>query len=123
MIPCHVCGKDAALGWVAGFPPAPDSQKMGLCPAHDTESEREKVFTLWQEMLTRRIGAKSSFSDGPVVQEFQITVLYSGGGSMSFICEQHSVTPHGTLQLHQKGGGSTFIPLHHIKSYTVRPLG
>ena len=122
MIVCHVCGKDASLGWIAGFPPAPDSQKMGLCPTHDTEELREKVFALWQEMLTQRIDTKTLHTDVPFLTDLQVTVLYIGGGSMSFLCEQHSVTPQGTLQLQQKGGGSTFIPLHQIKSYTVKPI-
>lgn len=122
MIACHVCGEDASLGWIAGFPPAPDSLKMGLCPKHDSEEQREKVFTLWQEMLTKRIGAKNFLTDISFLKDLQVTVLYIGGGSMSFLCEQHSVTPQGTLQLQQKGGGTTFIPLHQIKSYTVKPL-
>lgn len=122
MIPCHVCGKNASPGWVVGFPPAPDSLKMGLCPEHDTESMRETVFSLWQDMLSGRIGAKNTATAPAPLLDLQVTVLFIAGGSMSFLCEQHTVTSQGTLELQQKNGGSTFIPLHQIKSYTVKPL-
>lgn len=122
MIPCHVCGKDASAAWVAGFPPAPDSMKMGLCADHDTESKREEVFVLWQDMLSTRIGAKNIQTDRLTLTDLQVTVLFMAGGSMAFLCQQHTVTAQGTLELQQKDGASTYIPLHQVKSYTVKPL-
>ena len=97
MVPCHVCGKDAAAGWVAGFPPAPDSMKLGLCPDHDTEQNRENVFVLWQKLLSDRIDVKRLEESHFTLQNFQVTVLFLAGGSMSFLCEHHAVTAQGTL--------------------------
>lgn len=117
MIPCQVCGKDASLNWVAGFPPAPDSMKMGLCSEHDSKVMREKVFKAWQKMLAKSIQLSSLDN---FKKEKKVNVLFSSGSSMSFLCIKCEPTQHNTLQIMEKTGESTFIPLDKIRSYTVK---
>ena len=122
MIPCHVCAKDASLGWVVGFPPAPDSQKMGLCPDHDSEEARHEVLALWRATLGRRIVDSTASPNADRAIESLVTVLFIHGGKLSFLCLQCSPTAHGTLELIEKNGNSTYIPLDQVKAYTVKKV-
>ena len=122
MIPCHRCGKDAAPGWIVGFPPAPDSQKMGLCAEHDSEAARQEVLALWQTTLGRRMVESTASPGIDRMGELLVTVLFSNGGKLSFLCLQCAPTAHNSLELTEKNGNSTFIPMDQIKAYTVKKV-
>ena len=123
MIPCQVCGKSTSSGWVVGFPPAPDSMKLGLCPIHDSEAMREKMVAQWQKMLEARIGAASGSQNFPtLVAEKLVTVTFINGSKLSFFCTECSPTDHDTLRLEEKGGTCTFIPMSQVRGYSVRPV-
>lgn len=124
MIPCYICGKDASTGWTKGFTPAPDSQKLALCPVHDTPDNRLRVIKEWQEMLLSDIQAVTSIAkhktSAPTLQ--MATVRFTGGGMLSLPCLSCAPTSQGTLRLVMPDDSQTFIPMQHIREYSLRPV-
>lgn len=124
MIPCYVCGKDASLGWVKGFVPAPDSEKMALCAEHDTEENRRRLLTAWHLFMVRgmqaatRIAAFQAIRDGLHL----LTVHFSAGGSVSMPCVGVTKTEHGSLKAQGLDGGTSFFPIAQIRKYDLTPL-
>lgn len=123
MIPCHICGKDASTGWIKGFAPAHDSQKMALCAEHNTQDNRLAVAVAWQNMLRRDIALATSLARQRAESEPQVlSVHFTGGGMLSFTCVDCQATPHGSLRIEAADGSQTFIPLQHVREYVLRPL-
>lgn len=123
MIPCYVCGKDASAGWTIGFAPAPDSQKLALCPMHDSPDKRKEVERAWGERLAQDLAAYAQVTEhkaAPV--KMLATVFFSGGGMLSFTCTAVTPTEHGTLRIEQLDGTQTFLPMQHVREYSVRPF-
>ena len=122
MIPCYVCGKDASTGWVQGFVPAPDSQKLALCAEHNTFENRLLVGRAWREMNEREIASMTSVARHKAAPSLQVaSVHFTGGGMLSFTCTACGPTGQGTLRIDQADGTHTFIPLQHIREYAIRP--
>lgn len=123
MIPCYICGKDIGGGWSIGFPPAPDSEKMGLCRGHDTASHREQVQKAWQELIYKRLAANNenaAYRAGDIPQ--LISIYFSGGGAVSLPCSSFSVVDGKTLKIITPGGESIFFPLGQVRNYALSPL-
>lgn len=123
MIPCYVCGKDASTGWTKGFVPAPDSQKLALCPEHNTPDNRLAVVNAWHTLLEREAAIMTGIAEfraaAPSLQT--ATVHFTGGGMLSFTCLSCSPTEQGTLCIESPDGARNFIPMQHIREYSVRP--
>ncbi|MDR2161851.1 MAG: hypothetical protein LBO77_06930 [Desulfovibrio sp.] len=122
MIPCHICGQDASLGRIAGLPPAPDSQKLALCPRHDSPENRKLLEMAWSLHLTRAIADAESvrrFKAAPPARKI-ITVRFTAGGTISFQGAGCSPTPHNTLCIEEEDGGRIYIPMQQVREYTVR---
>ena len=123
MIPCYVCGKDASTGWTKGFVPAPDSQKLALCPEHNTPDNRLAVVKAWRALLEREAAVLTGIAGfkaaAPSLQT--ATVHFTGGGMLSFTCLSCSPTAQGTLCIESPDGARNFIPMQHIREYSVRP--
>ena len=122
MIPCYICGKDASTCWIKGFTPAPDSQKLALCAEHDNEKNRLAVANAWHAMLAEELAASMSIARqkaSPLLQTANIR--FSGGGMLSFPCTTCTPTAQGTLRIDGPDGSQTFIPLQHIREYSLRP--
>ena len=123
MIPCRVCEKDASTGWVKGFAPAPDSLKMALCREHDTPENRAAVTRSWHEAQVRALSRSTAVAahragDVPLM----VQVRFSAGGMLTFTSRACFPTEQKTLCLEGLDGSRTYIPLEHIREYTVRPL-
>ena len=123
MIPCFICANDASTGWVKGFAPAPDSQKMALCKEHNTPDNRRAVAVSWQEMLRKDITLATRLAR-PKNKSGQhiVSVHFTGGGMLSFTCLDCRATEHGSLRIEAADGSQTFIPLQHVKEYVLRPV-
>ena len=123
MIPCYICGKDASTVWTKGFAPAPDSQKMALCAEHNTPENRVKVIRAWHKLLEQDVIARTEVAqfkaDAPSLKT--ANVHFTGGGMLSFVCTECAPTPQGTLRIQTPDGGQTFVPMQHIREYTVLP--
>lgn len=124
MIPCHICGKDASLGWITGLPPAPDSQKMALCAVHDTLANRATVSREWQKMMAGDIEAVTTVARHKAdvdAKTVLVTVRFTGGGMLSFTGVDCKPTEQNTLRIEEADGSLTFIPLQQVREYTVSP--
>ncbi len=123
MIPCHVCGADASTGWIKGFPPAPDSQKLALCKHHNTAENRALTRADWQKMHTAQIGTVVQVATHKAAPHTQMAIVYfNGGGMASFACISCAPTPQGTLHIDELNGTQTYIPMQHVRNYAVQPL-
>jgi hypothetical protein len=124
MIPCYICNSDASAGWTTGFAPAPDSQKLALCPVHDTPENRHKVEAAWRALQEKDMAAYAKLTRQKAAPKTQVaTVRFAGGGMLSFTCTSAEPTPQGTLRIEQEDGSQTFIPMRHINNYSLRPYG
>lgn len=122
MLPCFICGKDASTGWIKGFTPAPDSQKLALCSDHDTASNRLAVVKAWRIMLNRDIADQTAVARHkakPVIQT--ATVRFTAGGMLSFVCTACTPAENGVLRIDHPDGEQSYIPMQHILEYSVRP--
>ena len=129
-----ICGADAESGWIKGFVPAPDSQKLALCKAHDTPENREKVVHEWYKLMLgkhqavvrietqRKHGAAPDLNSPSQNQNRLLTVRFLVGGSVSIPCIKHETTPHGTLEVTSLGGSLQNFPLQHIRSYELSQM-
>ncbi len=123
MIPCHVCGVDAATNWVKGYPTAPDSRKFALCPLHDTEENRSKVLVAWNLSILKEVRGLTEQAARRSGGAKLLTVSFSGGGSLSLPCVSCAPTEHETLKVETPNGETVFFPLKQLKQYTVSPSG
>lgn len=123
MIPCYVCGKDIGGGWSIGFPPAPDSEKMGLCREHDLSSHRERVQRAWQELIYKRLEANTqntALRAGDIPQ--LLSIYFTGGGAVSLPCSSISTIDGKTLKATTPGGEHIYFPLNQVRNYALSPL-
>lgn len=97
---------------------------MALCARHDNANNRDLVSSSWQQFLRKglaeQIGQAQS-RGGNALQ--QATVRFLAGGMLSFLCTTCEPTPQGTLRIVSAQGESTFIPLQHIREFTVKAHG
>jgi len=122
MLPCFICGKDAATGWIEGFVPSPDSQKLALCSEHDNAANRLAVSDAWREMIRKNIAeqmAVAKHKAKPIIQT--ACVRFSAGGMLSFLCTACLPTGQGTLRIDHLDGERTFIPMQQVREYSLRP--
>ena len=126
MIPCFICGKDIEGGWWTGFPPAPDSQKTGLCARHDTPENRALALAEWDRRwknsvtVTQRVEAEKHVARQP----FTLVIQFKDGGLVTLAAYGYSVLSEGgilaaTLLNHEK----QFFPLQQIRSFKILPQG
>lgn len=123
MIPCFICGKDASTGWIKGFPPAPDSQKLALCRAHDSAENRLLLIEAWQNLIRDGVGVHAVVTQNKVQPKlFTLTVRFAEGGLLSFICSSCEPTAHGTLRISMPDGTLSFVPMHNVQEFSLRPV-
>jgi len=122
MLPCFICGKDASTGRIEGFVPAPDSQKLALCPEHDNAANRLAVADAWKEMIRQNIAEHLSvakYKASPIIQT--ACVRFMAGGMLSFLCTACMPTEQGTLRIDHPNGERTFVPIQQVREYSLRP--
>lgn len=124
MIPCHICGKDSGAHWVAGYIPAPDSQKMALCAKHDTPDNRKKLHGAWSEAMEESIktATKNAAYFAARNTFFMLSIHFSAGGSLNLPCMEAVTTEQNTLKVIAPDGSLSFFPMQHIKRYDLTPL-
>lgn len=123
MIPCYICNTDIGGGWYIGFPPAPDSQKMGLCHTHDLPEYRRKVQKAWQKLIYQSIADDRHNLASRLGDKAQLLSIYfTGGGSVSLPCTSVSLIEEKTLKALTPGGENIFFPLIQIRNYALTPL-
>lgn len=128
MIPCYICGKDIGGGWSIGFPPAPDSQKMGLCDEHDIISHRERVQKAWHELIYNNLKKNTqhaAYRAGDIPQ--LLSIYFMGGGSISLPCSSLSTMGGSTgdgkiLKIITPAGEHIFFPLAQVRNYAISPM-
>lgn len=123
MIPCFICGKDASVGWTKGFTPAPDSQKMALCAEHNTPENRLRVIKAWNAMLRDDLSVLNEIAKHKASAPglHMANVQFTGGGMLSFVCTACTPTEQGTLRIEAPDGTLNYIPMQHVREYSVRP--
>lgn len=122
MVPCFICGKDATGSFIHGFAPAPDSQKVGLCEAHNTLENKKKAILHWivsmkAEVATRNLNIAYRLK-APLY--YTVTIRYSDGGVVSLPCLSWEVTDSNTLQIVRTDKTLSFIPLHFVRQFDVK---
>lgn len=121
MVPCFICGKDATGGFIHGFVPAPDSQKVGLCPEHNSLENKKKAILHWIVSMKAEVASgnehKAYRIKAPL--HYLLTIRYTDGGVSSIPCLQWEVTDNSTLQIIRSDKTLTFIPLLHIRQFDV----
>jgi hypothetical protein len=124
MIPCHICGDDSGAHWVAGFIPAPDSQKMALCSTHDTPENRNDLRLAWHRAMAEIIktAAQNAAYFATRGALSMLSIHYVSGGSLCLPCLDAVVTDRNTLKVLAPDGSLSFFPMQHIKRYDLSPL-
>jgi hypothetical protein len=123
MIPCFICGHNAESGWVKGFPPAPDSQKLGLCKAHDTEFNRDMVTDQWQKYLNRAISSLNSANAQKLRNATRLlSIFFVGGGSIAVPCLDFATPNQDILKVTTPDHEVVFFPLRQVRHYALTPL-
>lgn len=122
MIPCFVCGRDIGGGWSIGYPPAPDSQKLGLCREHDRPERRESVQRAWRDLICKHItesNLNAAFRAGDLPR--LLSIYFTGGGSVSLPCSALSLPEGNTLKVLTPGGETIYFPLSQVRNYALSP--
>ena len=105
----RLAGRDAS---------APDSQKTGLCPEHDTIPNRALAFRAWQDLLNHEIGvqldAVRQAGEAPLLK---LAVQFMDGGKTVIPCRSFGITGGNTLEIVDADGQRKFYPLQHVRSY------
>ena len=121
MINCLICGKDAADGWVTGLPPAPDSQKVGLCKAHDTPDNRILAEKKWRSIMEQAVEIERESEAlhliGAPVQPLTLEILFIDGGKIDVLCKNFRTTDDDVLEVTTPENRLVFYPLRHIRRY------
>lgn len=121
MVPCFICGKDATGGFIHGFVPAPDSQKVGLCPQHDTLENKKKAILHWILAMKADVANQNALNavrlKAPL--RYTLSIRYSDGGVVSIPCLSWDITDSHTLQITRLDRTLTFVPLHHVRQFDV----
>lgn len=123
MVTCHVCGKNAVSGWIYGIPPAPDRQKLGLCPQHDTTENRRIVRRQWIRLMEEeasRAMARRPGDDKP--HGYEVEIDFMDGGRRTIACKAYDVMEKQDLLAITAEDEAVFYPLQHIRTFRVRPL-
>lgn len=120
MIPCYICGKDIAGGWVAGLPPAADSQKTGLCSEHDTVLNRAKAFSAWQALLAKDIAVQNEIHEQEAGHPLlKLAIKFLDGGKIVVESKSFGLVDNTILEVLDAKGEKQYYPLQHIRSYYV----
>ena len=121
MINCLICGKDAAPGWHTGLPPAPDSQKVGLCLKHDSPANRALAEKKWREIMNLAVEneqeTEAMHSLGASVQPLTLEILFIDGGRIDVPCKSFRPTDGDVLEVTSLENRLIFYPLRHIRRY------
>lgn len=121
MINCLICGKDAARGWITGLPPAPDSQKVGLCPEHDTPGNRILAEKRWREIISQAVEIEQDGEElhhhGAAVQPLTLEIQFIDGGRIEVSCKSFRPTDEDILEVTTPEGRLAFYPLRHIRRF------
>ena len=121
MINCLICGKDAADGWITGLPPAPDSQKVGLCRAHDTPYNRIMAEKKWRKIMEQAVEIERESEvlhlAGAPVQPLTLEILFIDGGKVEVLCKSFRATDDDVLEVATSENRLVFYPLRHIRRY------
>ena len=120
MIPCYICGKDVAGGWVAGLPPAPDSQKTGLCSEHDTLVNRALAFGAWQNLLSQDIAVQNEIRGQDAERPpLKLAIKFLDGGKIIIESQSFGLVDNTILEVLNVKGEKQYYPLQHIRSYYI----
>ncbi len=120
MIPCYICGRDVAGGWIAGLPPAPDSQKTGLCVDHDSVVNRAIAFSAWQDLLAKDIAVQNEIHEQEADQPpVKLAIKFLDGGKIIIESQSFGLVNNTILEVLDIKGEKQYYPLQHIRSYYV----
>lgn len=123
MVPCHICGQNAASGWVYGIPPAPDRQKLGLCPKHDTMENRRIVRRQWIRLMEEEAArAMSGRPEDAKPHGYEVEIDFLDGGRRTIQCRAYDVMEKQDLLAITAEDEAVYYPLQHIRTFRVRPL-
>ncbi|GHV54482.1 hypothetical protein FACS1894206_07360 [Deltaproteobacteria bacterium] len=124
MIPCQVCGKDAATNWVSGYIPSSDNLKMALCPEHDSPEMRRAIQAVWLAAMLETIETDTKNAAYFATREklSMLCIRFTAGGSISLPCLSASVTEQNTLEVRSPDAGVSFFPLGQITRYDLTPV-
>ncbi|MDL2306678.1 hypothetical protein LJC48_01430 [Desulfovibrio sp. OttesenSCG-928-C06] len=123
MIPCFICGQNAETGWIQGFPPAPDSQKLGLCPRHNTRDNRNKVKEAWQDFMRSSIGTHArNEAFRSAATPHILKIFFIGGGTISVPCMDVSTPDKDLLKVITPEAEAVFFPLRQVLRYSISPV-
>lgn len=123
MVRCEVCGKEVLAGWICGVVPAHDSDKLGLCPEHDTPERRRAVQKKWERLLhekLERVLVLEREESDRIQDSFEVTIHYLGGGVQVVPCRAYDVNQEGDLLVLKDDGVLDFYPLQHIRRFEVK---
>ncbi|MFW5734261.1 MAG: hypothetical protein ACOCWR_04285 [Oceanidesulfovibrio sp.] len=123
MVPCHVCGKDASAGWIYGIPPAPDRQKIGLCPEHDSMDNRRVVRRQWIRLMEEEAArAMARKPEDAKPAGFEVEIDFLDGGRRTIQSLGYEVLEQKDLLAISMEGEAIFYPMQHIRAFHARPL-
>ncbi len=124
MVPCFICGKDSLGGFIHGFVPAPDSQKVGLCPEHNTLENKKKAILHWIVAMKAEVEAQNREHARRLKAPFHYTLVirYTDGGNVSIPCLSWEITDQNTLQVTRTDKTLTFVPLHQVRQFDVQEI-
>lgn len=95
---------------------------MALCPAHDNAANRASVADAWQHLLKNDIAEQTRIAQSRTqAAVHRADVRFLAGGMLSFLCQSCAPTPQGTLRIVSPEGEQTFIPMQHVREFSVRP--
>lgn len=127
MIPCFICGKDIGGGWWTGFPPAPDSQKTGLCAEHDSPENRALAQAAWARLWENSVkNTQDIEAEKRILQQspFTLVIQFKDGGMATLTALDHSVLTDGDiLTVTLPDNEKRFYPLQQIRSYRILSQG
>lgn len=122
---CRVCNAETAGGFVLGPPPAPDRQKLGLCPEHDTPRNRELLHKEYELLLRREADLALAATPPPAkapAQSFELRIRFLDGGVKIVQAGRWEVDRDAGLLVLGEPGRFEFHPLQHIRSFEVVEL-
>ncbi len=122
MVRCEVCGKEVLSGWVCGVPPAPDSQKLGLCEKHDTAPNRAMVLNRWEELIRRQAASMAASPEAAEPTLFEVRISFMDRGTKTIVCKTYNISQDRELLVLGDNDVFDFYPLEHVRSFTVSPL-